>query len=212
MERLNEYHWILFTSLNGVKYFFERLYSKGMDARDLRGPDLGVIGKSTADYLLCYGLNADLIPSTFTGEGLAESLLDQGVEGRNILIPRALEGRQILPETLRGAGAQVTIAPVYQNCPADSDKEELRMELKNGGVEMVTFTSSSTVRNFLAMIDAENQEELQKIMTGVKIAAIGPITAKTVTDNGLQVDVQPEEYTIPGLIQSIVDYYSGDAK
>jgi uroporphyrinogen III methyltransferase/synthase len=212
LERLEEYHWILFTSLNGVKYFFERLYSKGMDARDLKGPDLAVVGKSTADLLLRYGLNADLIPSTFTGEGLAESLLDQGVEGRNILIPRALHGREILPETLRGAGGQVTIAPVYENCPAEGDKESLREELLNGGVEMITFTSSSTVRNFLTMIDAESQKELQEILAGIKIAAIGPITAKTVTDNGLRVDVQPEEFTIPGLIQSIVDYYSGDSK
>jgi uroporphyrinogen III methyltransferase/synthase len=212
LERLKEYHWILFTSLNGVKYFFERLYSKGMDARDLKGSDLAVVGKSTADLLLRYGLNADLIPSTFTGEGLAESLLDQGVEGRNILIPRALHGRKILPETLRGAGAQVTVAPVYENCPAEGDKETLRGELENGGVEMITFTSSSTVRNFLAMLDAENQEELQQILAGIRIAAIGPITAKTITDNGLQVDIQPEEFTIPGLIQSIVEYYSGDGK
>ncbi len=209
MERLNEYHWILFTSLNGVKYFFERLYSKGMDARDLKGPDLAAVGKSTADLLLHYGLHADLIPNTFTGEGLAESLLDQGVEGRNILIPRGLHGREILPETLRGAGAQVTVAPVYQNCPAEADKEGLLADLEEGGISMITFTSSSTVRNFLAMIDAENQEELQRILAGVKIAAIGPITAKTVTDNGLQVDVQPEEFTIPEMIQSIVDYYGG---
>ena len=143
-----------------------------MDARDLKGPDLAAVGKSTADLLLQYGLNADLIPSTFTGEGLAESLLDQGVEGRNILIPRGLHGREILPETLRGAGAQVTLAPVYQNCPAEGDKESLRTELEGGGVAMITFTSSSTVRNFLAMIDAENQEELNNILAGVKIAAI----------------------------------------
>jgi uroporphyrinogen III methyltransferase/synthase len=210
LERLNEYHWILFTSLNGVKYFFDHLYSLGMDARDLKGTDLAVVGKSTADFLLNYGLNADLIPSPFTGEGLAESLLDQGVEGRNILIPRALQAREILPETLRGAGAQVTVAPVYENCPAAGDKESLREELQNGEVEMVTFTSSSTVRNFLAMIDAENQEELQQLLSGIKIAAIGPITAKTVTDNGLHVDVQPKEYTIAGLIEAIVDYYGGD--
>lgn len=212
LERLNEYHWILFTSLNGVKYFFERLYARGMDARDLKGPDLAVVGKSTADFLLNYGLNADLIPSTFTGEGLAEALLDQGVEGRNILIPRAVQAREILPETLRGAGAQVTVAPVYQNCPEQSDKENLREELLHGEVEMITFTSSSTVRNFLAMIDTEDQEELQQLLAGVKIAAIGPITAKTVTDNGLQVDVQPEEYTIAGLIKAIVEYYSGDSR
>jgi uroporphyrinogen III methyltransferase/synthase len=212
LERLNEYHWILFTSLNGVKYFFERLYSKGMDARDLKGPSLATVGKSTADLLLKYGVNADLIPSTFTGEGLAESLLDQGVEGRNILIPRALQGREILPETLRGAGAQVTVAPVYQNCPAEGDKEMLRAELESGEVDMITFTSSSTVRNFLAMIDVESQEDLKKLLKGVKIAAIGPITGKTVTDSGLRVDVQPEKHTIPEMISAIVEYYRGDKK
>jgi uroporphyrinogen III methyltransferase/synthase len=183
-----------------------------MDARDLKGPEIAAVGKSTADLLLQYGVTADMIPSTFTGEGLAESLLDQGVEGRNILIPRALQAREILPETLRGAGGQVTVAPVYQNCPGEVDKEALRAEFEDGLVEMITFTSSSTVRNFLSMIDAENQEELQKILTGVKIAAIGPITAKTITDNGLQIDVQPEEHTIPAMIQSIVNYYSGDGE
>jgi len=212
LERLKEYHWILFTSLNGVKYFFERLYSKGMDARDLNGPDIAAVGKSTADLLLKYGVNADLIPSTFTGEGLAESLLDQGVEGRNILIPRALHGREILPETLRGAGAQVTVAPVYQNCKVEGDRDTLRTEFEEGNVDMITFTSSSTVRNFLAMIDAESQEELQSLLADVKIAAIGPITAKTVTDNGLGVDVQPEEYTISDMVDSVVDYYSGEPR
>jgi len=209
MERLQEYHWILFTSLNGVKYFFERLFAKGMDSRDMKGPDIAAVGKSTADLLLHYGINADLIPNTFTGEGLAQSLLDQGVEGRNILIPRALQAREILPETLRGAGAQVTVAPVYQNCPGEGDQEGLRRELQSGGVEMVTFTSSSTVRNFIEMLGINDQEELRRLLAGVKIAAIGPITAKTVTDRGLKVDIQPEKHTIPGLIDAIVAYYDG---
>ena len=207
LERLNEYHWILFTSLNGVKYFFERLYGKGMDARNLKGPEIAVVGKSTADLLLKYGVHADLIPSVFTGEGLAESLLDRGVEGRNILIPRALHGPELLPETLRGAGAQVTVAPVYQNFPVQGDKEFLRSELQKGGVDMVTFTSSSTVRNFLALLDDGDEALLKKLMAGVKIAAIGPITAKTVTDSGLRVDVQPEVHTIPAMIEAIVAYY-----
>ncbi|MDK9707270.1 MAG: uroporphyrinogen-III C-methyltransferase [Desulforhopalus sp.] len=212
LERINEYHWIIFTSLNGVKYFFERLYSKGLDARNLKGPEIAVVGKSTADLLLQYGVHADLIPSVFTGEGLAESLLDQGVEGRNILIPRALQGRELLPETLRGAGAQVTVAPVYQNCPAEGDKESLRAELALGKIDMVTFTSSSTVRNFLAMLDGVDQDELNRLLANVKIAAIGPITAKTVTDSGLRVDVQPEQHTIPAMIEAIVDYYHGAGK
>jgi uroporphyrinogen III methyltransferase/synthase len=207
IERIDEYHWILFTSLNGVKYFFERLYSKGLDARDLKGPDIGVVGKSTADLLLRYGVNADLIPPLFTSDGLAESLLDQGVEGRNILIPRAREGREMMPETLRGAGAQVTIAPVYQNIPPQGRRDELRAELESGQVDLVTFTSSSTVNNFLTMVDAGNQEELEQLMQNVKIAAIGPITAKTVTDSGLKVDIQPGKFTIPEMILAIIDYY-----
>ncbi len=207
LEMIDEYHWILFTSLNGVIYFFKRLYDKGLDARDLKGPDIGVVGKSTADLLLKYGVNADLIPPVFTGEGLAESLLDQGVEGRSVLIPRAAEGREILPETLRGAGAQVTIAPLYKNIAPGGRRDELRAELESGGVDMVTFTSSSTVRNFLTMVDAENQEELERLMAGVKIAAIGPITAKTVTDSGLKVSVQPATHTIEAMIAEIIEFY-----
>ena len=210
LERLEEYHWILFTSLNGVKYFFEHLYAKGMDARDMKGPDIAAVGKSTADLLLKYGINADLIPSTFTGEGLAESLLDQGVEGRNILIPRALKAREILPETLRGAGAQVTVAPVYQNCPEDDPQVSLKTDFEEGRIDMVTFTSSSTVRNFLRMMNTENQEELERLLGGVDIAAIGPITAKTVTDKGLQVTVEPEQHTISEMIWSITQHYSGE--
>lgn len=210
LERLGEYHWILFTSINGVHFFFKRLYEKGMDARDLKGPGIAVVGKATADVLLEYGVKADLVPETFTGEGLAETLLDKGVEGRNILIPRAVKAREILPETLRGAGAQVSVAPVYLNALPQGRKEELRAEFESGKVDMVTFTSSSTVRNFLTMIDAESQEELAGLMEGVEITAIGPITAKTIIDSGLMVDVQPEEYTISAMIQAIINHYSSN--
>jgi len=205
--RLEEYHWILFTSLHGVKYFFEKLYARGLDTRSLKGPGIAAVGKSTADLLLEYGVRADLLPSVFTGEGLAEALLDQGVEGRNILIPRAEKAREILPETLRGAGAQVSVVPVYRNVAPEGKRMQLRDELEAGKVDMVTFTSSSTVRNFLAMINADDNSELKRLMHRVVIAAIGPITAKIVTDNGLKVDVQPEEYTIPGLVRAVVAHY-----
>jgi uroporphyrinogen III methyltransferase/synthase len=208
LERLEEYHWILFTSLNGVKYFFKRLYAKGKDARNMKGPGIAAVGKATADLLFEYGVRADLLPAVFTGEGLAETLLDQGVEGRNVLIPRAEKAREILPETLRGAGAQVTVAPVYKNVAPEGKREQLREELEAGKVDMITFTSSSTVRNFLSMLDAGNGSELKRLMSEVTIAAIGPITAKTVTDNGLQVDIQPESHTIPDLIDEIVEFYS----
>ena len=208
LDRLEEYHWILFTSLHGVKYFFERLYARGMDTRSLKGPSVAAVGKATADLLMEYGVRADLLPDVFTGEGLAESLLDQGVEGRNILIPRAEEGRRILPEMLRGAGAQVTVVPIYRNDAPEGKRDQLRDELESGKVDMVTFTSSSTVRNFLAMVGAESSSELKRLMHEVTIAAIGPITAKTVTDNGLTVDIQPESYTIKDMVHEIVSQSS----
>ena len=208
LERIQEYHWILFTSLHGVRYFFDRLYGKGLDTRSLNGPGIAAVGKATADLLLKYGVRADLLPTVFTGEGLAETLLDQGVEGRNILIPRAEKAREILPETLRGAGAQVTVIPVYKNVAPEGKRVQLRDELEAGKVDMVTFTSSSTVRNFLGMVDAEDSSDLKRLMHNVVIAAIGPITAKTVTDNGLKVDIQPESYTIPDMVQEIVKHYT----
>ncbi|PIE72635.1 MAG: uroporphyrinogen-III C-methyltransferase [Deltaproteobacteria bacterium] len=207
LERLKEYHWILFASLNAVKYFFEHLYAKGMDTRNLQGINIAAVGTSTADFLLQYGVHADLIPPTFTGEGLALSLLDQGVEGRNILIPRALKAKELLPETLRGAGAQVNVLPVYQTIPADTDRERLLAELNSNKVDMITFTSSSTVTNFMHLLGISDCKELEKLLVGVKIAAIGPITAKDVTNCGLKVDVQPREYTIPAMIEAITDYY-----
>ncbi len=213
LDRLNEYHWILFSSMNAVQFFFDRLYAKGLDARNLKGPHVAAVGRATADFLLHYGIVADLIPSTYTAEGMAESLLDFGVEGRNVLIPRAVKAREFLPETLRGAGAQVTVVPVYQNVPPLGSKEKLRAELERGKVDMITFTSSSTVTNFLNMVGAASAEELKGLLKGVKITAIGPVTAKTIIDNGLRVDVQPETFTIPDMVDAIVRYYeNGEQK
>lgn len=213
LDRLNEYHWVLFSSMNAVQFFFDRLYAKGLDARNLKGPHVAAVGRATADFLLHYGIVADLIPATYTAEGMAESLLDFGVEGRNVLIPRALKAREFLPETLRGAGAQVTVVPVYQNVPPLGSKEKLRAELERGKVDMITFTSSSTVTNFLNMVDAATGEELKGLLQGVKITAIGPVTAKTIINNGLRVDVQPETFTIPDMVDAIVHYYeNGEQK
>jgi uroporphyrinogen III methyltransferase/synthase len=159
------------------------------------------------------GIKADLLPEEFTGEGLAETLINDGVAGLNILIPRALKAREVLPQRLSGAGAEVTLAPVYQNVLPQSSageklKDDLRQALEEKSVEMVTFTSSSTVKNFVTLLDISGPDELQKLMTDVAVAAIGPITAKTAESYGLTVDVQPAEYTIPSLVESIVGYFT----
>ncbi len=210
LQEIGDYQWLLFTSLNSITWFFKHLWKNGMDARSLGGPRIAVVGSATADKLLQYGLKADLIPEKFTGEGLAEALIKTNVAGERILLPRALKAREILPEMLDQAGATVTIAPVYQNVPPQGRKDELRERLENGTIELVTFTSSSTVDNFLTMVDASSDEELHRLMDPVTIAVIGPITADTVQKHGLKVDIQPKQYTIADMVASIVAYYQRD--
>ena len=213
LEDIETCNWILFTSINAVDYFFKRLFELGRDVRDLKGPKIAAVGRVTAEALAGRGIKAYLLPEEFTGEGLAETLINDGVAGLNILIPRALKAREVLPQRLSGAGAEVTLAPVYQNVLPQSSageklKDDLRRALEEKSVEMVTFTSSSTVKNFVTLLDISGSDELQKLMTDVAVAAIGPITAKTAESYGLTVDVQPAEYTIPGLVEGIVGYFT----
>lgn len=197
------FQWLIFTSINAIKFFFMRLHEKGMDARDLKGPKVAVVGVATAEALLAHGIKADLIPEVFTGEGLAESLVKIGVQGNRILFPRAMKAREVLPEVLQNNGADVTMVPVYQNVqPADYDL--VCRELAEKKIDVVTFTSSSTVKNFLDMIGKENRDRL---LDGVVIASIGPITSETARKNNLRVDIQPDTYTIPDLVDSIIRYF-----
>jgi uroporphyrinogen III methyltransferase/synthase len=207
LERLGTHQWLVFTSINAIKFFFARLFEKGMDARDLKGPRIATVGATTAEELLAHGVKADLLPEEFTGEGLAASLIAQGVAGQSILIPRALKAREVLPEKLQEAGARVQVAPVYRNVRPEAKTEELRRELAERQVDVVTFTSSSTVTNFLYMLNAADRDELQQLLAGVRIATIGPITARTVEKAGLKVDIQPAQYTIPDLVKSIRAYF-----
>lgn len=206
LKDVGSYDWVLFTSINAISFFFKRLRDKGMDARDLKGPRIGVVGTATAESLLSFGVRADLIPTEFTGEGLAEALLEKGVRGNKILIPRALKAREILPEKLQEGGALVTVAPVYQNVRPD-DYAMVRTALEEKKIDMVTFTSSSTVSNFIEMLDIKDEAEFNRLLGEVEIAVIGPITAKTAVKNHLAVDVMPETYTIPDLVAAIVDFY-----
>ena len=213
LAEIYTWHWIIFTSINAVDYFFRRLFELGKDVRDLKGPKVAAVGRVTAEALAIRGIKADLLPEEFTGDGLAETLINEGVTGLNILIPRALKAREILPERLSSAGAAVTVAPVYQNVLPKSTtdgqfEDDLRQSLEEKRVDMVTFTSSSTVKNFVKLLDISGPDELQKLMSGVAVATIGPITGKTAENYGLTVDVQPPEYTIPGLVESIVKYFT----
>jgi len=213
LAEIESYHWLLFTSINAVDYFFKRLFELGRDVRYLKGPKIAAVGRVTAEALVSRGIRADLLPQEFTGEGLAETLIEAGVRDLRVLLPRALKARETLPEALSSAGAQVTVAPVYQNVlPTSSAGEKLQEELlralQKKSVDMVTFTSSSTVKNFVKLLDMKTSDKMQELMSGIAVATIGPITAKTAEQFGLHVNVQPTEYTIPDLVDSIVEYFT----
>ncbi|MCK5436560.1 MAG: uroporphyrinogen-III C-methyltransferase [Desulfobulbaceae bacterium] len=206
LKHLKQYKWVLFTSTNGVKFFFSRLFELGMDSRAFKTSRIGAVGTATADELIKFGIKADLLPKKFTGEALAKKLAAKGVKGDKILIPRAVAGGEALPETLSKAGAQVTIVPVYRNMRPKEGEKSLRMEFEKKNIDIVTFTSSSTVTNFLHMIGIEDPDELKKLLDGVTIASIGPITTKTAEQSGLKVHIQPKAHTIPALVESIEAY------
>jgi len=206
LARIADYHWLLFTSPNAVAFFFRRLAGLGGDSRRLQGPRIAAVGTATAASLLSQGIRADLLPEKFTAEGLAEALLSQGVQGRKILLPRALKARDVLPQSLQQAGAEVDIVPVYRNVrPAMA--ADIRQALEEKQIDLITFTSSSTVTNFIDLLGL-GTKELASLLAGVKIAAIGPITAATAAKAGLTVDIQPAIHTIPGLVEAIATYFS----
>ena len=205
IETIEEYAWVIFTSPNGVRFFFDRLETLGLDLRSLKGIKIGAIGPATAHLLSEYRLKADLIPEKYQAEYLLEAFSRIALSNKKILIPRAEEARDVLPEGLRNLGAEVSVVHTYQTLPAVEGKEELKEKLSKGTIDCITFTSSSTVINFLALF---HRQEVLALLKKVMIACIGPITAQTAKNNGLDVNIIAEEYTIPGLVRAIEKYYS----
>jgi uroporphyrinogen III methyltransferase/synthase len=211
VDAMDQYDWLLFTSINAIHFFFRRLFERQLDARTLAHVKIAVVGTATAAELKNYGLKADLLPATeFTGEGLAQTLIDQGAGQARFLLPRAAKANEALPEILQQAGATMTIVPVYQNVRPQGREEALRQEFLEQ-IDMVTFTSSSTFTNFAYMLNPKDETELHKLLNGVKIASIGPVTGKAIHKRGLSVDVQPtESYSIPTMVEAITRFYSGE--
>lgn len=199
---LQQYQWIIFTSVNGVKYFFERLKTKGMDARHLYGIKLCAIGPKTKEYLEGFGLNIEYMPEEYVAEAIIQGMEDKIQPGDKILLPRSDIARKVLPEALTSLGAEVNEVITYRTVKSGNKDNQLLNLLREKKITIVTFTSSSTVRNFVERIP---QEELQSLLKDVIVACIGPITAKTAEEAGLKVNVVAQEYTIEGLVQSILD-------
>jgi uroporphyrinogen III methyltransferase/synthase len=207
---LDTYQWLVLTSVNGVQHFMRRLWYKGRDARSLQGVRVCCIGPRTAQELEKFGVNADLIPSQYQAEGVLDEMKKAGVAGQRVLIARAAQAREILPEELRRMGAEVQVVPVYQTVVPHSEIDDIKARFLSQGIEIVTFASSSTVKNFVELFGGAG--ELKKILQHTIIGCIGPITAETVRELGLQVDVVAGQNTIPALVESLVNYRQQSAQ
>jgi uroporphyrinogen III methyltransferase/synthase len=205
IERLETYDWLVLTSVNGVDFFFERLFERGKDVRALQNVRTATIGPATAKRLRDFGFHSDIVPSTYRAESIIEAFTKEAMDGQKVLLPRAKEARPILPLEVRKMGATVDEIAAYQTEQVTDNVDLLINRLEERTVDLVTFTSSSTVKNFKAVIPPDKFETL---MEGVKVASIGPITAETARELGLHVDIEATEYTIPGLCQAILDYYT----
>jgi uroporphyrinogen III methyltransferase/synthase len=204
LGNLDGYDWIVFTSVNGVACFFDRLFATGKDVRALRQMRTAAIGPATAAKLRTFGLNSDIVPETYRAESVVEAFRTQHLDGSHILVPRAQAARPVLPAALRKMGARVDEVPVYQTLAVADKAPDLVDALAQRKIDVVTFTSSSTVRNFMALVP---EVDAPRLLEGVTVASIGPITADTARSLGLDVHISADEYTIPGLCDAIVNFF-----
>jgi len=199
------YDWVIFTSANGVKYLVERLNKLGKDIRDLKGVKICAIGPATAEAVEGLGLKVDLTPKEYRAEAIIDGLGRRRIKGRGFLIPRALKAREVLPEEIKRLGGRVDVVTAYRTVKPGEKTEVIRQLLKEGKIDVVTFTSSSTVTNFVGMFE---KGEIPSLLNGVVVACIGPITMDTASRFGIKTTVMmPERYTIPALTEAIVGYF-----
>jgi uroporphyrinogen III methyltransferase / synthase len=196
---VDTYDWIIFTSVNGVAHFWSALRDAGRDTRSLAGVSVCAIGPATAAALEVEGVRPDLVPERYVAESVIEAIVSEvgDLTGLRILLPRAERARSILPDELGRLGADVVEVAAYRTVPDSTEADELRRRLTAGEIDLVTFTSSSTVQNFVDLVGSE--------LGGAQVASIGPITSQTARSLGLEVAIEAAEHTVPGLIQAIVE-------
>ena len=203
----NRFNWIVFTSTNGVDSFREALDLEGLDVRSLSGVKIAAIGPATRDRLFEIGLRADLIPERFIAESLLESLAAQSsLSGQRFLLPRSEIARPELAQGLRQLGASVTEVPAYKTLQGITMDDPLLERLARREIDLVTFTSASTVKHF---VDAIPEGRRGEILPSVRAVSIGPITSEAAREAGIEVVAEAKEYTIPGLVEAVKGRLAG---
>ncbi len=204
IENLEYYDWVVFTSVNGVKFFFDTLYEMEKDVRALGHLKFACIGPVTKERLRDHGIISDILPETYRAESVIKAFSGVDISNKKVLLPRAKVARTILPEELTRMGALVDEVTAYETHLNEEGKNELMELLKNHEIDAVTFTSSSTVSNFMSFFGTEDEK---KLLSGIIFASIGPITSDTARSLGIKPDIEAVEFTIPGLIDSLLNYY-----
>lgn len=216
IEGIGSYDWVIFTSANGVRYFFRRLFEKGVDIRDLKGLKICAIGTKTAGEIRKFGLKVDLVPEEFRAEGLIEAFVKEVgagsprpyvLKGTRFLLPRAEVAREIFPEKVRELGGVIDVPVTYRAVKPEYHGKRMRRFLKEGRITIATFTSAATFNNFMEIMGEDSDE----LLRNVAIAVIGPVTAKAVCKAGLKVGIMPEEATVEAMVEEIKRWAAGNA-
>lgn len=207
IKRIEGYDWLVFTSTNGVRYFMERFVRIGRDVRDLKGIRLCAVGSKTAEAIAGYGMKVELVPDEFNAEGLSEAFLRFSgslgtLKGVRFLLPRAQEARELFPAQIRALGGEIETPAAYRTVKPEKHGKMLKRFLFEGRISVATFTSGATFTNFLDIVGREALPLLEKIA----IAAIGPVTKKTIEKSGLKVHIVPKEATISAMVDEIIKW------
>ena len=205
LDALESFQWVIFTSVNGVAMVDRRLGARGLAWAAVARRRVAAIGPATADALAEHGVRVQVVPDEYRAEALVERLRPLVAPGDRVLLPRAKETRDVLVVELKRLGAIVAEVPAYQTRRVDDGVGRLREAFAARAIDAVTFTSSSTVRNFAELF---SDGERRSWRGRVTVASIGPITAATAAEYGLATDVMPSEYTIPALARAIADYFA----
>jgi uroporphyrinogen III methyltransferase/synthase len=204
LDQLKAYDWIIFTSVNGVHFFWKRLEERGLKRHLPPSLQVCAIGPATAKGLKEKGVSVATVPREYVAEAVLEEFKKTDMTGKRILLARAKVARDVLPKGLRVLGAEVNVVEVYRTVKPRGGSKKLMQLLEQENLDGIAFTSSSTVNHFVELLKREN---LKRVLRGIAIACIGPVTARTVRAWGMNVAIQPKEYTIPALTQAIARYF-----
>jgi uroporphyrinogen-III synthase len=213
LKNIASYDWLILTSVNGVEAMWARMSRLRIGNEEIDHLRIAAIGPATKKAIERRSAKVDVVPKEYIAESVVRSLKNE-VKGKRVLLVRAKVARDVIPRELRNAAAQVEVVEAYETVVPQSSRKRLRAVLKNANKrpQVVTFTSSSTVKNFVKLIGGQGAAKRKNILDGIRMASIGPVTSATLLELGLRVDIAAQEFTIPGLVAAIAKSFANRYK